>query len=148
MGNLLTIEQSYVKQTPHFEVGDTIAVHNIVREGDKKRIQIFKGIVLAIKGDGLGRTFTVRKISNGIGVEKIFPLHSPNISKIEVLKSGKVRSSKIYYMRKRVGKKALKVSEGEMYSEELTQEEPVAENDEPANDQQEAIEDSKADDKA
>lgn len=112
------IEKSYLKKAPRFEVGDTVSVHTIVREGDKQRIQIFKGIVLAIKGEGLGKTFTVRKISSGIGVEKIFPLHSPNIDKIEVLKSGKVTSSKIYYMRDRVGKRALKVAEGDMYADD------------------------------
>jgi len=114
---LTKIEKPFLKKAPRFEVGDTVAVHAIVREGDKQRIQVFKGIVLSIKGEGLGRTFTVRKISSGVGVEKIFPLHSPNIEKIEVLKSGKVTSSKIYYMRKRVGKRALKIDEGAMYSE-------------------------------
>ncbi|KXK25984.1 MAG: 50S ribosomal protein L19 [candidate division WS6 bacterium OLB20] len=119
MDTVLTkIEKPFLKKAPRFEVGDTVAVHAIVREGDKQRVQIFKGIVLAIKGEGLGRTFTVRKISSGIGVEKIFPLHSPNVDKIEVLKSGHVTSSKIYYMRGRVGKRALKVAEGQMYSDE------------------------------
>jgi len=97
-----------------FEVGDTIAVHNILREKGKQRTQVFTGIVIGIKGSGLRKTFTIRKLSAGIGVEKIFPLHSPNIKKIEFVKKGKVRRSKLYYMRKRVGKKATKIAEGEI----------------------------------
>lgn len=109
---LLTIEKPFLRKTPKFGVGDTVAVNVIVREGDKQRTQVFEGIVLSIRGSGTRRTFTVRKISSGIGVEKIFPLYSPNIAKIKVVKKGKVRRSKLYYMRDRVGKKALKVSEG------------------------------------
>jgi large subunit ribosomal protein L19 len=105
------IELKFVKKLPEFNVGDTIAVTTIIREGDKQRTQTFKGVVLAIKGDGLRKSFTVRKISAGVGVEKIIPFNSPNIEKLVVLKRGEVRSSKIYYMRKRIGKKALKVSE-------------------------------------
>lgn len=97
---------------PPFGPGDTIAVHTVIREGDKKRVQVFKGIVLTIKGSGARKTFTVRKISFGVGVEKIFPLHSPNIEKIELLKKGKVRRAKLYYMRDRIGKKALKIKAG------------------------------------
>jgi len=111
---LSTIEQQFIKKMPEFTVGDTIAVSTIVREGDKKRVQIFKGIVLAMHGSGTRKTFTVRKISYGIGVEKIFPLYSPNIGSIKLLKRGQVRMSNIGYMRKRVGKKALKVKEGEL----------------------------------
>ncbi len=107
------IEKDYIKNDlPTFKVGDTIAVHNIIREGDKSRIQIFKGIVIAIKNSGSRKTFTVRKIaSNSIGVEKIFPLHSPNIKKIDIIKKGKVRRSKLYYMRNRIGKNAMKIKE-------------------------------------
>ncbi|MCA9382823.1 50S ribosomal protein L19 [Candidatus Dojkabacteria bacterium] len=110
---LTKIEKPFMKKAPKFQVGDTVAVYTIVREGsDKKRIQIFKGLVIAIKGSGTRKMFTVRKISAGIGVEKIFPLNSPNIEKIEVLRAGKVRRSKIYYMRDRIGKQAMKVDEG------------------------------------
>lgn len=93
---------------PDFRVGDIIEVHSKIKEGGKERIQIFKGIVLAIKGSGTSRTFTVRKISYGIGVERIYPLYSPSIAKIKIVKRGKVKRSKLYYLRKRVGKVALK----------------------------------------
>jgi large subunit ribosomal protein L19 len=107
---LKTVEKEYYRNDPYsFKVGDTIAVHNLIREGDKTRTQIFKGVVIAKKNSGLRSTFTVRKISDGIGVEKIFPLHSPNVENIEVLKEGKVRKSKLYYMRKRIGRAAVKV---------------------------------------
>lgn len=110
---LTKLEKPFQTRVKNFEVGDTVAVHTIVREGDKKRTQIFKGIVIAIKQSGIRQTFTVRKISYGVGVEKIFPLQSPNISKIEVLRVGKVRKSKLYYMRERIGKQAMRVGEGE-----------------------------------
>lgn len=121
------LESKFIKDLPKFDVGDTLAVSTIVREGDKKRTQIFKGIVIAIKGSGIRKTFTIRKISMGVGVEKILPLHSPNISKIKVLKTGVVRKSKIYYMRKRIGKRALKIKEGVAVPEEGTVEAPVIE---------------------
>ena len=92
--------------TPDFSSGDTVAVHTIVKEGDKERIQVFEGVVIKRKGGGINSTFTVRKISNGIGVERIFPLHSPNIEKIVRLRSGKVRRAKLYYMRGLKGKAA------------------------------------------
>ena len=91
---------------PDFSSGDTVAVHTIVKEGDKERIQVFEGVVIKRKGGGINSTFTVRKISNGIGVERIFPLHSPNIEKIVRLRSGKVRRAKLYYMRGLKGKAA------------------------------------------
>jgi large subunit ribosomal protein L19 len=107
---LQKVESSYLKEElPSFSVGDTVKVHNVIREGDKSRVQIFRGIVIATKGSGTRAMFTVRKISDGIGVEKIFPLHSPNVQKVELIKSGKVRRSKLYFMRSRVGKQALKV---------------------------------------
>ena len=91
---------------PDFKAGDTVKVHLRVREGDKERIQIFQGVVIKRKNNGLSSTFTVRKISFGIGVERIFPLHSPYIEKIEVLKIGRVRRAKLYYLRALKGKKA------------------------------------------
>lgn len=91
---------------PDFGPGDTVIVHTKVKEGDKERIQIFEGIVIKRKGGGINATFTVRKISNGVGVERIFPLHSPNIAKIENKRLGKVRRAKLYYLRKLKGKAA------------------------------------------
>lgn len=91
---------------PEFGPGDTVTVHTKVKEGDKERIQVFEGVVLKRKGGGVNATFTVRKISNGVGVERIFPLHSPNISRIEIKRSGKVRRAKLYYLRELKGKAA------------------------------------------
>lgn len=107
------IEKSFTKKIVKFQVGDTIAVHSVVREGDKQRTQIFKGIVIAIKNSGLRQTFTIRKISNGVGVEKIIPMHSPNIAKIEIVRTGKVRRSKLYFMRDRIGKRAMRIEDEE-----------------------------------
>jgi large subunit ribosomal protein L19 len=89
-----------------FAVGDTVKVHVIIKEGDKERIQVFKGDVIAKRGSGLGATFTVRKISFGVGVERIFPVHGKTIRKIEVIKKGRVRRAKLYYMRGLKGKAA------------------------------------------
>jgi large subunit ribosomal protein L19 len=95
-----------------FKVGDGVAVHVRVREGDKERVQIFNGIVIAIKGSGIGETFTVRRVTSGEGIERVFPLHSPHIEKIVVTRLSVVlRSSKMYYLRKRVGKAAVKIKE-------------------------------------
>lgn len=91
---------------PQFSSGDTVAVHVKVIEGDKERIQVFEGVVIKKKGKGMDATFTVRKISEGIGVERIFPLHSPRIAKIERLRAGKVRRAKLYYLRNLKGKAA------------------------------------------
>jgi len=101
------IEQKEIKGTPPvFRLGDTVKVHVKVKEGEKDRIQVFGGMVIAMKGGGTGSTFTVRKISDGIGVERIFPVHSPIIGKIEVVRRGKVRRAKLYYLRDRKGKAA------------------------------------------
>ncbi len=98
---------------PSFGTGDTIKVHGRIIEGEKERVQIYEGVVLRRTGNGLNASFTVRKISNGIGVERIFPLHSPRILKVEVVSSGKVRRSRIYYLRALQGKAAkLKKIEG------------------------------------
>ena len=91
---------------PEFAAGDTVNVHVKIREGNKERIQVFQGLVIQRKNSGAGESFTVRKISNGIGVERIFPIWSPNIDKIEVLRRGKVRRARLYYMRGKQGKAA------------------------------------------
>ncbi|MFN3604737.1 MAG: 50S ribosomal protein L19 [Leptonema sp. (in: bacteria)] len=87
-----------------FRPGDTVKIHYIIKEGDKERIQIFEGTVIRIRGEDLNKTFTVRKISNGIGVERTFPYHSPWIANIELVKKGKVRRARLYYLRKKLGK--------------------------------------------
>jgi large subunit ribosomal protein L19 len=91
---------------PEFEVGDTVNVHVRVIEGEKERIQQYQGVVIAFKGSGSRRTVTVRKVSNGVGVERVFPVNSPKIAKIEVMRQGSVRRAKLYYLRERVGKSA------------------------------------------
>lgn len=101
------IEQEQLKaEVTDFNVGDTVKVHTRVVEGGKQRIQIFSGIVIARRGSGVNASFTVRKISYGEGVERVFPIHTPRISKIEVTHRGKVRRAKLHYLRSRVGKKA------------------------------------------
>jgi large subunit ribosomal protein L19 len=99
------------KDIPVFHPGDTISVHVKVIEGDKERIQQYQGIVMGLKGSGISRTFRVRKISNGVGVERIFPLNSPIIAKIDKIKEGKVRRAKLYYLRNLKGKSATKIKE-------------------------------------
>ncbi len=107
MHDLQQVEQEYVQQgLPEFRAGDTIKVHVRVREGAKERIQIFQGMVIARRGSGTRETFTVRKVSGGIGVERIFPLHSPVVGQIEVVRRGKVRRAKLYYLRKLRGRAA------------------------------------------
>ncbi len=108
--NLVTAGQIR-NDIPEFHVGDTIGVSVNVFEGDKERIQIFKGIVMGIKGSGVSKTFRVRKISNGVGVERIFPVNSPRIAKVEVMKHGSVRRAKLYYLRGLTGKAATKIKE-------------------------------------
>ncbi len=105
------IEQAQLKaEVTEFSVGDTIRVHNLIKEGNRERIQIFEGTVIQRQGHGARETFTVRKLSNGVGVEKTWPTHSPFVSKIEVVRKGKVRRAKLNYLRDRVGK-AAKVKE-------------------------------------
>ena len=87
-------------------IGDTVRVHNKIKEGTRERIQLFEGTVIAKKGGGISETFTVRRISYGVGVEKTFPIHSPNVDKVEIVRSGKVRRAKLYYIRERIGKSA------------------------------------------
>jgi large subunit ribosomal protein L19 len=109
--------EQFRKDKPDFAVGDTVRVHTRVIEGDKERIQVFTGVVIARRGRGINETFTVRRISYGEGVERVFPLHSPRIEKIEVERRGQVRRAKLTYLRKRVGKSALLVREKEVAKE-------------------------------
>jgi len=106
---LSTVEEGQYRKRPDVRVGDTVKLHLKIKEGNKERIQIFEGVVISIKGSGIGKNIVVRKISYGVGVEKIVPLHSPILNKIEVVKRGTVRRSKLTYLKKRAGKRALKV---------------------------------------
>lgn len=107
MDLIKTIEEQQKKENAlMFRVGDTVKVHFEIIEGQTKRIQIYEGVVIAIKNSGIRKTFTVRKISYGVGVERIFPVHSPRVIKVEIVKVGKVRRSKLYYIRGKVGKAA------------------------------------------
>ena len=105
--------EQFRKDPADFAVGDTVRVHTKVVEGDKERIQIFSGVVIGRRGRGLNETFTVRRISYGEGVERVFPLHSPRVEKIEVERKGAVRRAKLTYLRKRIGKGAVAVKEKE-----------------------------------
>ena len=101
------IEAAQLKeQAPEFRVGDTVKVYGKIKEGNRERIQIFEGTVMKVQGGSNRATFTVRKSSNGVGVEKTWPLHSPNVEKVEVVRKGKVRRAKLNYLKGRVGKKA------------------------------------------
>lgn len=101
------IEAAQLKESlSDFNVGDTVKVYGKIKEGNRERIQVFEGTVLKIQGGGNRTTFTVRKVSNGVGVEKTWPMHSPNVEKVEVVRRGKVRRAKLNYLRNRVGKKA------------------------------------------
>ncbi len=93
-------------EVPQFRIGDTVRVHNKIKEGTRERVQLFEGTVIARKSGGISETFTVRRVAYGVGVEKTFPLHSPNVEKVEVIRRGKVRRAKLYYVRDRVGKSA------------------------------------------
>ncbi len=104
------IEEAQLREVADFNVGDTVRVHAMIKEGNRERIQVFEGTVLKRQGGGARETFTVRKTSNGVGVEKTWPLHTPLIAKIEVVRRGKVRRAKLNYLRDRVGK-AAKVKE-------------------------------------
>ncbi len=113
MDALKKIAESSLKSQenmPKFEVGDTVKIGVNIREGDKERVQMFEGTVIARKGSGVAETFTVRRVSYGVGVERVFPVHSPNVVSVQVVRKGRVRRSKLYYLRSRVGK-AAKVKE-------------------------------------
>lgn len=140
------VTKQFMKNVPEIQVGDTIVVDTIIRDGEKKRSQKFEGIVIAINGAGISKSITVRKISYGVGVEKIFPIHSTNIDSIKVLKHAKVRRSKLYYLRGRIGKAATYLKKGKpvvhsegkveevvpMPAEEVATEEVVASSEETA----------------
>ena len=100
------IEDEQLREVAEFRIGDTVKVHNKIKEGNRERVQVFEGIVIKRQGGGNRETFTVRKNSNGVGVEKTWPVHTPLIEKIEVVRKGKVRRAKLFYLRDRVGKKA------------------------------------------
>ena len=98
--------QSMKSELPELNIGDTVRVSVKIKEGEKERIQMFEGTVIAKRNGGIGETFTVRRISYGVGVEKTFPIHSPNVVKVDVIRTGKVRRAKLFYLRDRVGKSA------------------------------------------
>jgi large subunit ribosomal protein L19 len=111
MDALKVITEGQIKENkPDFNIGDTVKVHVKIKEGNRERVQVFEGTVIAKRGGGVSETFTVRRVSYGVGVEKVFPVNSPNVEKIDVVRRGKVRRSKLYYLRDRVGK-AAKVKE-------------------------------------
>ena len=106
----LIAQDSLKAEKPAFEIGDTVRVDVKIREGERERIQAFEGTVIAVRGSGISETFTVRRVSYGVGVERVFPIHSPNVAGVKVIRHGKVRRAKLYYLRDRVGK-ASKVKE-------------------------------------
>ena len=100
------VNEQLKQDAPVIKIGDTVRIHNRIKEGTTERIQLFEGTVIAKKGGGICETFTVRRISYGVGVEKTFLVHSPNVAKVEIVRKGKVRRAKLYYVRERVGKSA------------------------------------------
>jgi large subunit ribosomal protein L19 len=107
MNEIRAIDAAQMKSDPgNFKVGDTVKVHFKIIEGKNERIQIYEGLVIAMKNAQVGKTFTVRKNSYGVGVERVFPIHSPRVAKVEVVRAGKVRRAKLYYIRKKIGKGA------------------------------------------
>ncbi len=106
MNQIHAVEEGFRREVPAFNIGDTVRIYVKVVEGDKERLQPFEGVVIARKGSGVRETFMVRKMSFGVGVERIFPVHSPSIDKIETIKRGRVRKAKLYYIRGKKGKEA------------------------------------------
>ena len=107
MDLMKTLTNEQLKENPpKFEIGDTVRVHNRIKEGERQRTQMFEGTVIAKRSGGISETFTVRRVSYGVGVEKTFPLHSPNVEDVEIIRKGRVRRAKLYYLRDRVGKSA------------------------------------------
>ncbi len=122
------IEAAHLRKRPlRFEVGDSVRVHTKVVEGDRERIQVFAGVVIGRRGHGINETFTVRRISYGEGVERVFPSHSPRIERIEVEREGSVRRAKLTYLRKRIGKSAVAVKEKEHHAADATAAAPTKE---------------------
>ncbi len=118
------IEKAQLKEKmPDFKVGDTVRVYARIVEGDKERLQGFEGVVIARKGGGVRETFTIRKVVQGVGVERIFPLHSPKVDRIKIVKQGRVRRAKLYYLRDRIGSRATKIQDKAVQS---TSEQTVA----------------------
>lgn len=107
MGAIEQLVGSQLKQEiPELNIGDTVRVSVKIKEGDRERIQVYEGTIISRRGGGISESFTVRRISYGVGVERVFPIHSPNVEKVEIIRRGKVRRSKLYYLRGRVGKSA------------------------------------------
>jgi len=99
-------QEQLKSEVPELNIGDTVKVHNKIKEGTRERIQMFEGTIIAKHGGGISETFTVRRVSYGVGVEKTFPVHSPNVEKVDIIRRGKIRRAKLYYLRDRVGKSA------------------------------------------
>ena len=132
MNQLERVQRSFLKKSaPNFEIGDTVRVHVKVVEGDKERIQVYEGTVIARKGSLNTEMFTVRKISYGVGVERIFPIHSPIVSKVDVVRQGRVRRAKLYYLRGKKGRFA-KVEEREFVADNKPSPQPAPAPEEPA----------------
>lgn len=106
MDYIKLVESTQLREEPKFQIGDLVRVHFKIVEGKTERVQIYEGTVIAAKNSGLRKTITVRKISNGVGVERIFPIHNPRVERIEVVRPGRVRRAKLYYLRQRMGKSA------------------------------------------
>lgn len=107
MDALATMVSGQLKtEMPVINIGDTVKVHVKIKEGDRERIQVFEGTIISRRGGGISESFTVRRMSYGVGVERVFPIHSPNVEKVDIVRRGKVRRSKLYYLRSRVGKAA------------------------------------------
>ncbi len=137
---LKKIDKKYSKKRPDVRIGDNVKLHMKIQEGSKERVQVFEGIVIAIRGAGINKNIVVRKISSGVGVEKIVPLHLPTLEKIEVVKRGKVRRSKLYYIRERVGKRAMKVSGmADLYLTDEEEQEDIQEETKDTDDGQEEV---------
>lgn len=107
MASIEQLTNSMLKtEVPEINIGDTVRVHVKIKEGDRERIQMFEGTVISRRGGGISESFTVRRVSYGVGVERVFPVHSPNVEQVDIIRRGSVRRSKLYYLRSRVGKSA------------------------------------------